>query len=70
MILTPELKAQIDAMSITSLLHKIRFAPIGDPLFQDDSGDYCLKRYAELRDKDPDGAVAASKTIGWEREKW
>ena len=67
MNLTPELKTQIDGMSIMTLLSKIRFSPCGDPLFQDESGDYCMKRYAELRDKNPDEHVAASKTLGWEQ---
>lgn len=65
MKLTPELKIKIDAMSIHSLLSKIRFAPVGDPLFTDESGDYVMKRYSELRSKNPSEAVEASKILGW-----
>lgn len=67
MKLTPELKAKIDAKSIGTLLERIRFAPVGDAMFQDESGEYWMKRYSELRAKDPDAAVAASKSLGWER---
>lgn len=63
--MTAETKAKIDAMTLMGLLHKIRFAPAGDPLFQGETGEYAMKRYAELRDKDPDGHVRASKEIGW-----
>jgi hypothetical protein len=54
MDLTPENKAIIDAKSHRDLLGMIRFSPTGDPWFQGETGDYILKRRAELRDKDPD----------------
>lgn len=65
--LTPELKARIDAMSYEQLLHKWRFAPIGDPIFQGDSGEYIGKRMQELRSQPggDDEHVRASKSIGW-----
>lgn len=65
MKLTPENKAIIDGKNIEQLLQKVRFAPIGDPWFQDETGDYWLKRMAELRDANPGAYVAASKNIGW-----
>lgn len=65
MILTPESKAQIDAMSVYDLLHVVRFAPIGDARLQDGNGEYLMKRLAELRAQDNDAYVAASKEMGW-----
>ncbi len=65
MDLTEENKKQIDSLSYESLLSRWRFAPSGDKWFQGETGDYWGKRMAELRDADPDAAVAASKNIGW-----
>lgn len=65
MKLTDELKIKIDSMSYTELLAKWRFAPIGDRLFQDESGAYFSDRMFALRDAKPEAAVAASKSIGW-----
>ena len=66
MDLTPENRAHIDSLSYEGLLRHNRYAPVGDPWFQGETGDYWLKRMAELRDADPGGAVAASKRIGWD----
>ncbi len=66
MILTDKNKAYIDSLSYEQLLHKWRFAPSGDPWFQDETGDYWAKRMSELRDAGADH-VGASKSIGWER---
>jgi hypothetical protein len=65
--LTDELKSEIDSKSYEDLLRRWRHGPIGDPIFQDDSGQYWAKRMAELRAKVGGDAVhtAASKTIGW-----
>lgn len=65
MKLTPERKAKIDAKIVQELLIGVRFAPIGDPWFQDETGYYWLKRLAELHSADPAAYVNASKTIGW-----
>ena len=65
MILTDELKAQIDGMTYAQMLRKNRFAPIGDPLFMSDSGRYFLKVMSEKKMDDPAAAIAASKRIGW-----
>lgn len=63
--LTPEKKAQIDAMSYEQLLKKWRFAKAGDPLFVGETGDYYGKRMNALRDTVDH--VAASKHIGWKK---
>ena len=65
MDLTPERKAIIDNYSYEQLLSRWRFAPIGDPWFQGETGDYCGDRMAFLRDQDNAAHVVASKNIGW-----
>jgi len=67
MKLTPQNKAYIDGLNYEGLLSHWRFAPVGDPWFQDETGDYWQKRMGELRSK-PGGDsvhVSASKSIGW-----
>ena len=66
MNLTPENKATIDATSYYSLLEHWRFARVGDPWFQGETGQYWDKRMAELRGQ-PGGEerhTAASKQMG------
>lgn len=60
-------KAQIDSMTYEQMLRKHRFAVTGDPLFRngDPRSDYFQAHMKELQAKDPDGAVRASKNIGW-----
>ena len=65
MNLTEENKKYIDSLPYESLLSYQRFAPIGDPWFQDETGIYWRKRMKELRDQGADH-VSASKSIGWE----
>ena len=65
MKLTPELKNQIDAMTMYTLLYKNRFAPSGDPLFEGESGEYFLRKLSEKREADSDAFVSASKSMGW-----
>ena len=69
MKLTDELKARIDAMSYYSLLERWRNAPIGDPVFQDESGTYWGERMRALRSQQGGNSehVAASKAIGWKQ---
>ena len=68
MKLTEELKKKIDSWTYEQLLSKWRFAPIGDSLFQPDSGDYIAKRMRELRDSiTPEEHTQTSKKIGWEQ---
>lgn len=38
--MTPEQKSWIDNASYDQLLEKWRFAPVGDPFFQGDTGEY------------------------------
>jgi len=65
MDLTPENKAKIDAMTVMQLLDRVRFAPVGDPWFQGETGEYWLSRLNALRAMDPMAYVAASKALGW-----
>lgn len=69
MQLTESNKKHIDGMSYTALLSAWRFAPVGDPWFQGETGAYWGKRMRELREQPggQDRHVAASKGIGWER---
>jgi hypothetical protein len=67
MKLTDKNKQYIDSLSYVSLLSKWRFAPVGDPYFQGETGEYWAKRMGELRNKGADH-VKASKTIGWKNE--
>lgn len=67
MKLTSDNKAHIDSLCYQDLLRKVRFAPIGDPWFQDETGEYWGKRMNELRAQrgGNERHVAASKSIGW-----
>lgn len=70
MNLTPKLKQFIDGLTYQQLLSRWRFAPIGDPWFQDETGEYFAQRMADLRNADETGGqvhVAASKNLGWEK---
>ena len=66
MKLTEDNKKHIDRLSYDGLLSHWRFAPIGDPWFQGETGDYWIKRMHELREAGADH-VRASKTLGWEK---
>ena len=63
--MTDEEKHWIDNASYEDLLRKWRFAPCSDAFFQGETGKYMAKAMTEKRIADPDGAVAASKRIGW-----
>jgi len=68
MELTAKNKKHIDSLSYEGLLSRWRFAAVGDPWFQGETGDYWKERMNTLR-KQPGGNathVAASKRIGWE----
>lgn len=67
MDLTPENKEKIDAKSYEQLLRGVRISAIGDPWFQGETGDYWLKRMAEMRAQEGGNEkhVAASKSVGW-----
>jgi hypothetical protein len=67
MELTSENKERIDKMSYTQLLSHWRFASVGDPWFQGETGAYWSDKMAQLRNQ-PGGNerhVAASKSLGW-----
>ena len=63
MSLSPELKNKIDIMDYESMLRKCRFAPVGDPMFTGEVGDYFLRVMNEK--KIQCDHVAISKRIGW-----
>ena len=58
-------KRWIDEASYEMLLNKWRFANIGDPMFQGESGEYYKKAMLAKKSVLPDGGVSASKRIGW-----
>lgn len=64
MELTPKNKTIIDKKSYEALLSGWRFAPVGDPWFQGETGKYWGQRMKELRDQGANH-VSASKSIGW-----
>ena len=69
MKMTNEMKSHIDGLSYESLLYKWRFATIGDPMMQDETGAYWGERMKYLRSL-PGGDeenARASQSIGWER---
>jgi hypothetical protein len=66
MQLTEENKKKIDEMNYGQLLSHWRFASVGDPWFQGETGDYWAKRMKELRENGADH-VGESKRIGWEK---
>ena len=60
-------KKHIDSLSYQQLLSHWRFAPIGDPWFQDETGDYWAERMSEIRKQQGDSMhTQASKNIGWQ----
>lgn len=63
-----KIKNQIDSMTYEEMLSKWRFAPIGDPMFQGETGDYYKKVMKKKKDQLLDGEhVSISKKIGWEK---
>ena len=68
MILTKELKEEIDKKTHYMLLRRIRFGSMGDdPLMQGESGEYWCQRREVMRERDPGRAVLDSKLMGWGR---
>jgi len=65
MKLTKELKEEIDSLPYTELLRRWRYAPVGDKMFQGESGKYFGERMKELR-KAGVNHVKASKEVGWD----
>ena len=67
MDLTESNKAIIERKSYYELLERWRFGISGDPWLQGETGTYWARRMAELKAKDPSGAVSDSKALGWNR---
>ena len=63
--MTADQKSFIDSANYETLLRKWRFAAIGDPMFQGETGDYFSSAMAKRRDAGAD-TVAASKLVGWD----
>ncbi len=65
-MLTEEIKTKIDNMNYQEMLRLVRFAPLGDPMFQGKIGDYFGEvMSAKRKEIGPGACVAASKAIGW-----
>jgi len=61
-----ETKKQIDEMDYESMLSLWRFARIGHPMFQGETGDYYSKVMKEKAAKLTDSEkTAISKLVGW-----
>jgi hypothetical protein len=61
-----EHKDWIDAASYADMLRRHRFAPVGDPMFVGDTGEYFAKVMNEKKIAiGHKQAVAISKRIGW-----
>ena len=65
MDLTAKNKETIDQMNYEQLLANWRFSKVGDPWFQGETGEYWANRMKELRERDPEGSIRASKNVGW-----
>lgn len=62
-------KQWIDNATYKDLLERWRFTPLGDPLFQGETGSYFRKVMAEKKQQvGQAGHVAASKSIGWTQD--
>ena len=60
--MTDKQKKAIDEMTYEQMLSKWRFAPIGDPMFQGEVGDYFSKVMKQKRENHSQ----VSKKIGWD----
>lgn len=66
MKLSDALKQEINGMSYHAMLSRWRHSPVGDLLFQGESGDYFEKVMAEKKAAlSHDEQVRTSKEIGW-----
>lgn len=57
----------VDHASMRDLLERVRFDPMGSELFQSPLGERLIKRLGQMREQDPAGYTAASKSLGWKR---
>jgi hypothetical protein len=61
-----EHKDWIDNASYQQLMSKWRTAPVGDPFFMDDTGEYYAKIMSEKRNMiSSSEQVSISKNVGW-----
>jgi hypothetical protein len=61
-----DVKAWIDNAGYTSLLHRWRFAPVGDRFMRGKNGDYFANVMRERGEElSHDEKVLASKQVGW-----
>ncbi len=59
-------KQMIDSMPYGQMLARWRNAPVGDPMFQGETGKYFAVEMKRKREEVGDAAhTAASKAIGW-----
>lgn len=58
---------QIEAMSLYDMLKMWRFAHVGTFQAGDPVSDAFIKRMIDLKNENPAGWVAASKSLGWDR---
>lgn len=65
--MTESQKKWIDNASYEQLLSRWRFAPIGDPMFRGDAGDYYKSVMKAKREEDPNIHTTTSKKIGWDK---
>lgn len=69
LLLDKGMKKWVDNASYATLLRRWRFAPIGDPFFMGEMGDYFAKvmsaKQAALSHQEQ---VSASKSVGWDKE--
>ena len=67
--MTEDQKAWIDNASYEDLFRKMRFAPIGDPMFQGEVGDYFMTVFNRRRSEvGIQEHVNISKKLGWEAQ--
>ncbi len=60
-----EMIAWIDSQPYRELLRWWRFAPSGDPFFQNSAGEYYRQAMSAKRPQEPGQGVLASKSVGW-----
>lgn len=62
-----ETKKRIDEMGYASMLRIWRYAPVGHPMFQGETGQYFIKvMKAKRAQVGPAEHTRASKAIGWD----
>ena len=68
MELTKDNKQHIDSLSYEQLLDRWRFSPLGDPLFQGETGEYFGSAMRKKKEAIGEAkAVNVSKEIGWDK---